>query len=249
MARKPRQLSSLNLYHVVIRGADRQIIFENDRDYRKYLQYLEYYKEKCDFELYAYCLMSNHVHLLIHNPSSSLDSIFRHINTAYSIWFNMKYQRTGHLQQGRFYSEPIESLQQLMSCMRYIHHNPAKAGFVSYDFPSYKWSSFNDYFSKSPLADTDFILNLFANMDDFLNYHKTYSSNDFVDIDKMIKRMPDDVAKEIITSISGCQTSTDFQKLSLLERNRVILELKKKGLSIRQINRLTGVSRGVIQRI
>ena len=90
MSRKPRELSPTNIYHVVIRGADRQILFEEKTDYQKYLHILEYYKSECNFELYAYCLMSNHIHLIIHINDIPLSSVFRRINTSYAVWFNMK---------------------------------------------------------------------------------------------------------------------------------------------------------------
>ena len=96
MPRHSRKKSSTQTYHVVIKGADRQLLFEETKDYIKYLDILEYYKEKFSFNIYAYCLMSNHVHLLIHHPDTvSLESIFRHINTTYATWFNLKYKRTG----------------------------------------------------------------------------------------------------------------------------------------------------------
>ena len=73
MPRKPRAISESNIYHVVIRGADRQQMFEEKNDYVKYLDILSYYKKECQFEIYAYCLMSNHVHLLIHTSNTPLD--------------------------------------------------------------------------------------------------------------------------------------------------------------------------------
>ena len=106
MPRKARLKSTSNVYHVVIRGANRQQMFEDRKDYLKYLDILEYYKRECNYSIYAYCLMSNHVHLLIYTPVTPLEMIFRRINTRYAVWFNMKYDRTGYLQQGRYYSEP-----------------------------------------------------------------------------------------------------------------------------------------------
>ena len=129
MARHSRKKSSTQIYHVVIKGADRQLLFEETKDYRKYLDILEYYKEEFHFKIYAYCLMSNHVHLLIHHPdTASLESIFRHINTTYATWFNLKYNRTGFVQDGRYFSEPVEDSRYLLTVVRYIHYNPAKAG-------------------------------------------------------------------------------------------------------------------------
>lgn len=250
MPRKPRQKSTLNTYHVVIRGADRQIMFENPSDYRKYLQFLELYKEQLHFKIYAYCLMSNHVHLLIHTPTTSIESIFRHINTAYAVWFNMKYTRTGHLQQGRYYNEPIEDISYLLNVVRYIHQNPQKAQLESSIGKTYPWNSFHDYQTLKPvLTDIFYILDIFGGIENFTSFHQIESSNSHLDIHTVRHRLPDDVAKEIIYEISRCANSTEFQKLSICNRNKAITDLKRKGLSIRQINRLTGIPKGVIENI
>ena len=116
MPRNARQKSITRTYHVVIKGADRQLLFEEKRDYEKYLDFINYYKQECQFELLAYCLMSNHVHLLIrHSPEYSLETIFRRLNTSYAIWFNMKYDRTGFVQNGRYFSEPVDSERYLLT--------------------------------------------------------------------------------------------------------------------------------------
>ena len=96
-------------------------------DFKKYIEILFLYRQECHFELYAYCLMSNHVHLLLKTTDVPLDAIFRRINTFYASWFNMKYQRCGHLQQDRFHSEPVEDKQYFLNVIRYIHRNPLKA--------------------------------------------------------------------------------------------------------------------------
>lgn len=250
MSRKARQKSSTNTYHVVIKGADRQLLFEDVKDYKKYLEILEYYKQECGFELYAYCLMSNHVHLLIHTTGCSLESVFRHINTSYAMWFNMKYQRTGFLQQGRYYSEPVEDARYLFTVIQYIHQNPYRAGLEKTVGTSYPWSSFHDYkIQYSTLLNLDPVFHLLGSRKEFLAMHDNVTDVPCLDIDNFKKRLPDDVAKDIIYQECHCSTVSEFQQLSLSERNLSIRSLHEKGLSIRQLNRLTGTSRGVIERI
>lgn len=259
MARHSRTKSSTQTYHVVIKGADRQLLFEETKDYKKYLDILEYYKEKFNFEIYAYCLMSNHVHLLIHHPdSTSLESIFRHINTTYATWFNLKYNRTGFVQDGRYFSEPVEDSRYLLTVLRYIHYNPAKAGLEQSPGTGYPWSSYRDYQSdyqtespseSSGLTDTDFVLKLLGTQKHFMDLHSIVPADDCFDVHKTRKRIPDDVAKDIIMQNCACSSATDFQRLSLSERNKLLLLLHEKGLSVRQLNRLTGTPRGVIERI
>lgn len=251
MPRHARKISSTQTYHVVIKGADRQLLFEESKDYLKYLEILEYYKEKFQFELYAYCLMSNHVHLLIHHPvTTSLESIFRHINTTYATWFNLKYQRTGFVQDGRYFSEPVETDDYLLTVVRYIHYNPTKAGLEKSPGSGYPWSSYNDYQRVSTgLTDTNLVLKMFDSREHFFTLHNIVPDDDCFDIHKFRKRIPDDVAKDIILQNCNCSSVTDFQNLPLTERNRNIALLHEKGLSVRQLNRLTGTPRGVIERI
>lgn len=250
MPRKARIKSASHIYHVVIRGADKQQIFEDINDYKKYLDILDFYKEECCFELYAYCLMSNHVHLLIYSPNVSLETIFRRINTRYAIWFNMKYEHTGYLQQGRYYSEPVEDVRYLLTAVRYIHQNPYKAGLEAFPGASYPWSSMQSYLNDTPSpVNTACVMELLGGKENFISFHQEIVDSECLDIHKIMKRLPDDVAKGIILNETGCATVTDFQSLSLLERNKCLLRLYEKGISIRQLNRLTGVSKGIIQRI
>ena len=251
MPRHARKKSSTQTYHVVIKGADRQLLFEETSDYLKYLDILGYYKQTFSLEIYAYCLMSNHVHLLIHHPETvTLESIFRHMNTAYATWFNLKYDRTGFVQDGRYFSEPVETEGYLFTAIRYIHYNPTKAGLEKVPGESYLWSSFHDYAKNhSTLTDTQPILAKFNSKEEFLEMHNIVPADECFDIDKYRKRLPDDVAKEIIKKTCHIESMMDFKKLSLTERNQMILLLHKKGISVRQLNRLTGTPRGVIERL
>lgn len=250
MPRKPRKKSFTNIYHVVIRGADRQLLFEETKDYLKFIDILQYYKEECHFKLYAYCLMSNHVHLLIDVGNVSISSIFRHINTQYAIWFNMKYNRTGFLLQGRFYSEPVEDIGYLFKAARYIHQNPLKAKLESQPGEAYRWSSIHDYANEtSDLVDLDYLTDHMGGTQNFLNFQCVSCSDECLDVHNIRVRLPDDVAKEIIANETGCATTTDFQSLSMTDRNKYLILLHKKRISIRQLNRLTGIPIGVISRI
>ena len=171
MPRKPRQHSSLDIYHVVIKGINGQLLFEEHKDYLKYLEILKLHKFNCDFDLFAYCLMSNHVHLLIHTNDIPLEAIFRKINTAYANWFNMKYSRSGRLQDGRYYSEPINNLDYLLCALRYIHKNPLKAGLEKNVGSQYPWNSFHAYTKQNDdLVDIGSILSEFNSLDDFIEY-------------------------------------------------------------------------------
>lgn len=247
MSRKPRKISTSSIYHIVVKGIDRQVMFENDNDYLKYLEILELHKFECNFEIFAYVLMSNHVHLLIHVSDIPLATIFRKINTHYAVWFNMKYGRTGPLQQDRYYSEPVEDNRYFLSVIRYIHRNPFNAGLEKKPGEAYKWSSIYEYiYNDSALINTKYVLEI-INKEDLMRFMDVDNADTCMDVESIRKRIPDDVAREIISKISGCQNSTDFQKLSMVKKKKYINILSKKHLSIRQINRLTGISIGIIQ--
>lgn len=248
MPRKRRVKSQTNIYHVVVKGIDRQLIFEEKKDYQKYLEILELQKDECHFKLFAYCLMSNHTHILLQTSDTPLETIFRKINTRYACWFNMKYQRTGHLQDGRFFSEPVEDLHYLQCAIKYIHLNPTKAGLEAVPGESYPWSSIYEYKSNTPnLVDIKPIYLLFGR-DELLDTNNI-ERVEFLDTDKIKKRLPDDVAKDIIKIECNCSSVNDFLRFSIKDRNTHLKNLHSRGLSIRQLNRLTGVPKGVVQSV
>lgn len=250
MPRKPRQSSPTEIYHVVVKGVNSQLMFEERRDYLKYIEILEYQKENCSFELFAYCLMSNHVHLLIRVNETPLDSVFRKINTSYANWFNMKYSRSGPLQDGRYYSEPINSVHHFLSALKYIHRNPIKSGLEKSIGAKYPWNSYNAYIlGDNELVDIDFAFSEINTIDEFIDFHSTDSEYQFIETNSLRKRIPDDVAIDIAKSNLHVKNPEDISDFPLIKRRNAILFLNEKGISARQINRLTGIPRGVIDRI
>ena len=130
MPRQPRRKSESGIYHIMLRGINQQTIFEDDADYRRFLDTLEKYKAVSGYTVFAYCLMSNHVHLLLKVADEDLDMIMKRIGGSYVFWYNWKYSRRGHLFQDRFKSEPVETDPYFLAVLRYIHQNPVKAKIV-----------------------------------------------------------------------------------------------------------------------
>ena len=245
----PQGTSASGIYHVVAQGLDQQVLFEERADFEKYLELLEYYKEVCGFSLYAYCLMSNHIHLLIRVGEEPLEQIFRRIHTRYAVWFNMKYSRTGHLFKNRFYSEPVEDERYFRTVVCYILQNPMKAGLEAYPGEKYFWTSYRDMQKKVPwLIDADLIIKTFGGSEPCRKALEENVTEECLEARGSRYRLPDDVAREVMRKITSCENATQFQRLSLSERNRNIKLLREAGLSVRQINRLTGVAKGVIER-
>ena len=108
----------------MLRGIDRQQIFEDTEDYYRFLDIVHECREECEFKLYAYCLMGNHVHLLLKVETDSLETIFKKIGGRYVYYYNVKYQRIGHLFQDRFKSEPVDDDSYFLTVLRYIHSLP-----------------------------------------------------------------------------------------------------------------------------
>lgn len=130
MARKPRIEIEGGLYHIVTRGNNRQLIFSSDDDYLKILSLLDQQKAKLPFYLYAYCLMPNHIHLLLERRQDPISRVMHRVLTGYSQYHNRKYRKVGHLLQGRYKAILCQSDQYLAELVRYIHLNPVRAKMV-----------------------------------------------------------------------------------------------------------------------
>ena len=115
-------------YHVTSRGNERKMVFQNSRDRERYLSYLESAHERYGAVIHVYCLMGNHYHLLLETPRGNLSQIIHHINGAYTTYFNVKRDRSGHLFQGRFKGILVEKDAYCKELSRYIHLNPVRAG-------------------------------------------------------------------------------------------------------------------------
>ena len=145
MPRATRLILEGVVYHIITRGNQRQPVFIAKDDYQKYLTILTRYKKRYHFWLYGWCLMNNHVHLLLEPNSAyaTITAIMRRINLSYTIWFNSRYGKVGHLWQDRFKSYIIEKDQYLTSCINYIEQNPIRANLVDspekYLFTSYRY--------------------------------------------------------------------------------------------------------------
>ena len=164
MARKPRIEFEGAFYHVITRGNQRQRVFKDRDDYEKYLKILGNYKIQYDYILYAYVLMSNHVHLLIETKEKPLSKILQGINQSYTIYFNKRYGMVGHLFQGRYKAILCEKDAYLLSLVKYIHLNRVRARVVK-SLGEYPWSSHRCYVKRvrnEGIVDTEQVLKMFS---------------------------------------------------------------------------------------
>lgn len=152
-------------YHITSRGNERKNIFINSGDRKIFLSYLKSAHQRYGAVIHAFCLMNNHYHLFLETPKGNLSQIMRHINGAYTNYFNIRHKRRGHLFQGRYKAIIVEADSYAGELSSYIHFNPVRAGIV--DMPEkFSWSSYHCYIGKKKKLDwltTDFILCYFDN--------------------------------------------------------------------------------------
>ena len=159
MPRGARKQSESSIYHVMVRGVNQMQLFYDDEDRIVFVERIRRYRDECGFKLYAWCLMDNHVHLLIEVGNVELATIMKKLLLSYSHWFNNKYDRSGYLYEGRFVSKAVEDDHYLLGAVRYIHRNPLEVG-GSVD----TWTSYRDYMgSDGPgITDTGLVLGMLA---------------------------------------------------------------------------------------
>jgi REP element-mobilizing transposase RayT len=244
MPRHARLFGESGYEHIVVRGINRQVMFVEESDYRKYLTCLEKYGRGQSVAICAYCLMDNHVHLLLFDESAGIPLMMKKIGIAYTSYFNRKYDRTGCLLQNRYHNEPILSERQLVATFRYIMNNPAKAGICS--AAEYKWSSFHEYWGKGSFVDASVAESLFGCEECFRDILDDQTIADDGSVSK--KLFSDEWAVDVMRECIGTGKGVELQKYSRKDRDEALHKLKKYGLSVRQIERLTGINRGIVQR-
>ncbi len=250
MPRLPRKYTKAEYNHVMLRGNGGQIIFEDIRDKLKFLELLEGCVMEFDVQLHAYCLMTNHVHLLLRDGSNCLSDFMRKLATTYAGYFNFKYDRRGSLFQGRFKSEPIEDQKYYMSVLRYIHRNPDNAKISTFD--RYAWNSYDEYKEsangKESFVDTEFALKILGGFDKFHNFLSMDDDIIGMDIDSSTSGSDERVAG-YLSNLLNIPSTTVIREMSIKKRNQAIIEMRRLGITASQIERLTGVSRTVIYKI
>lgn len=245
MVRSPRKQGGSGIYHVVARGVSRSIIFEDDTDRSRFLDTLASLSRECGAAVYAWCLMDNHYHILIKQELGSLSDMMKALDSSYALYFNMRHDRVGHLFQGRFKSEPVDTDEYFLTVLRYIHQNPVKAGIAP--TCDYKWSSYGEYLAGRGLVDANFALDLLGGREGFEKFHAVLDvAAACCDADRSRRLIGENDAASVAESALGGISPGSVSGLARPERDEAIRKLRAAHLSIRQIERLTGVSRGIV---
>ena len=198
--------------------------------------------------------MSNHIHLLIRERDYKIGLAIKRIASSYVYYYNHKYSRDGHLFRERYKSEPVNDMSYFVTLLRYIHQNPVKAGMVD-EVKDYEFSSWGEYIDKNstliPLCDTLTVLNRipFGELNELVNEPL---SDDIacLDIEEASKGRPsDDQVMMLIKEKTGATNSSAFQQLPAEIKRSVLVELKGRRASLRQLERLTGIGKTMIYRM
>lgn len=264
MPRTARKQSDTGVYHAILRGVNKQQIFECTEDYQRFINILRLQtKREIDAAgtpmsprcvIYAYCQMGNHVHLLIKESGEPIANVMKRITSSYVYYYNHKYGRIGHLFQERFKSQPVSEWDYFLTLLRYIHQNPLKPHLVE-DLKNYRWSSWLEYIGKQeePFCATRTILERISLQDLAVLIDQPLTEEEdkeFLDVEETPVKtyFSDEEIWQILTELTGTTTLSDFQKLPRPEQKHYLWQAHEKGVGPRALSRLTGVPYSIVQR-
>lgn len=242
MPRVCRQVSESGIYHVMLRGNARQLLFESEADMNAFLGMLDAVLERYDLDLLAWCLMDNHVHLVLEDPKGSLSIAMKSLEVRYARRFNGFADRVGHVFQDRFLSKPIDTDAYLLESVRYVHNNSRDIGV---DPADYRWSSYAEYVGSATRTNTERVLELIGGPERFPEFCDERVAAGY---EVAAFRRADEAA--VIRAARELLGLDDLQVIKTLpksERNHHLVRLREElRLSIRALERLTGIGRGTI---
>ncbi|MBO7673444.1 MAG: transposase [Atopobiaceae bacterium] len=248
MPRTARKQSASSIYHVMNRGEGRKIIFEDDADRAFFIRRLDDLLAEMHGTLLAWCLLDNHFHLLVGAPLDSIKKLMHRLQTGYAGYFNRVHCHDGVLFGGRFKSEPVDTDEYLMTVVRYIHENPVKAGLGGL---GYRWSSYREYCGDAVHVNPELVLGTFGGVEQFRSFHaEGHDDERCLDMAELPRRGIGDEEARILADdlLGGEGMAASLGGKGRAERDLGLAALKRAGLSVRQIQRLTGVSLGTISR-
>ena len=237
--------------HVTQRGLGRRLIFEDDRDKRRYLATLRDKLEHSGVAVLAWTLMPNHVHLLVQAQPTELSKLMQRLGTSYAQYFTGRHGHVGKVFQNRFSSEPVETEEHMLVAIRYIHRNAEVARIAGME--NYPWSSYREILGEKTalegrgICNASKALGFFGSGEEFARFHAMENELDgFARVDGYRPRLSDSDACAIASRYYGKGFADSLSCMPKEERDKALRILKALGLSIRQIERLTGIGRGPI---
>ncbi len=249
MTRSARQPSESGIHHVMLRGINREPIFRDDEDRERFLNCLAVSKALSGCRVLAYCLMSNHVHLVLRTGTEEVGQVVKRLSVRYVGWHNRKYGRVGHLFQDRFKSRPVDDDEYLQTLLRYVWANPVEAGIVE-QAQDYRWGSLGLLGCPDSVVDESELLRLIP-LESLRELARLPIPSDWVPrIDPESRPLRSDAeAAGVLRELCGRFGVPSLDGLPLAGRDRVLAELLDRGSSLRQVARVAGVGLTVVRRI
>lgn len=246
MPRVPRSVSVTGFYHVMARGTGRLNIFEDDSDRYRFLSLLSDRFDDAGITLCAWVLMSNHFHLMVDDAQGNLSMAMHSLETSYARYFNSKTGRIGHLFQNRFASVPVENDSQAIMLADYIHSNPAKAGLATAQ--EYRWSSYGAYelgYDRFGICDPTAVLDLVGGSSAYVRMFERCDGV-YPLVSTSRSRLDDARALELARELASPYGIEEVKALDPNLRSKVLVEMRRAGLTVRQIERIVGLGRTTI---
>jgi len=227
MPRQARIKSSTGIYHIMTRGINKEQIFSRIVHKNRVIEIIKNVREDVDFDFIAYCIMDNHLHLLIKADEDKLEILMKKLNIKFAMHYNKIEKRYGHVFQDRFKSEAVENDKYLLGVLRYIHNNPVKAG-ITKNISDYPWSSAKEYINMHSEMITDKYLKeiagLFRDKNEFVAFHSLRDDNLYIDTKEEESENTRNIVNSLIEKFvieygitDQCQATID-KKEELVER-------------------------------
>lgn len=241
MPRNSRNYINTTFFHIMVQGLNKEFIFNKDEDKKQYLKFVNKIKKEVNIIIISYCIMDNHVHILVKTDTTDQLSKFMHkVNTLYAIYYNQKYNRVGYVFRDRYKSQIIYSEKQLYACINYIHNNPVKARICKLPC-EYGYSSYNEYRKDMNIFEKD--------IKEVLN-----KKNELQETDNIFLEDENEKEEEIQNTIKEYLYINQLN-LNLLKKDtehlRKIISLLKNNynLSLRKISTYINVGRETVRNI
>lgn len=250
MARQARKISSTGYYHVIMRGNNKTKIFQDNKDKNYFMTCLQKVVEEELIEITAWCLMDNHVHLVVKADAHDLTTAFKRINIKYAMHYNWTYGTVGHVFQDRFASEAVESDAYLLMVVRYVHNNPVKAKMVEKPW-DYRWSSYKMYQGSNLSEPMALVMTHFKdNWRSFEAFHKEEDHQEYLEIKEDRDAFRRENAQNIIQEYRrkyGLIEGKEVFKNRDIRGEMVVKLVKESGMSLRSISKLLELPFSTIQ--
>ncbi len=245
-----RRISPLGLYHIYNRGNNKDIIFRDELDKCVFLSLIKKYQKEYEIIIYAYCIMDNHFHLFIYDVLGFISAFMRDVQARYAEYFNNRYESTGHVFQGPFYNVCVWGLRHQIQLIRYILRNPIEAGIIKL-VSQYKWSSLGISNLEYKLVKSEDVEIIFERTNtNFIEYIGSDEDTGLISIFE--KKKYSDKEAEIkfreILMKEGIILEKGFLKLDEMIKMRVLSKCRYYGISVNQLQQITGATTHFIQK-